>query len=151
MIRYALKCDQNHEFEAWFASSAAYDALAKAGQVTCAVCGASNVGKALMAPNVVTSRKRSSAPEQAKGVAQAAPDTSDAQKAWNEAVQQVRQYVKSHAEYVGPRFAEEARKIHYEEVPNRGIYGEATSEDTRALREEGIDFHPLPALPDDLN
>jgi hypothetical protein len=156
MIRYALKCERDHEFEAWFASSDAYDTLARAGQVTCAICGSTRVGKAIMAPNVVTSRGREAAPAlpaeaeaetEAKPIATVkAPDP-----AFLEALKQVRAFVEANAEHVGPRFAEEARKIHYEETPQRAIYGEATADEAKSLYDEGIEFHPLPRLADDFN
>lgn len=154
MIRYALRCERDHAFEAWFANSEAYDTLARAGQVTCAICGSTRVGKAIMAPNVVTSRGREAAPapqaeaetEEKPIAAVKAPDP-----AFLEALKQIRTFVEANAEHVGPRFAEEARKMHYDESPQRAIYGEATPEEAKSLHDEGIEFHPLPRLADDFN
>lgn len=142
MIRYSLKCDHEHEFEAWFRSSADYDRAAKAGENKCPVCGSGEVGKALMAPAVTGTKK-------SEKVSLAAPDPRSA--VMREALKEFRKKVTEGADYVGDKFAEEARKIHYEEVEQRGIYGEATAEEARELAEEGIGFHPLPALPEDRN
>jgi len=147
MIRYTLRCRKGHQFEAWFASSAAYDTQADTGKVTCAVCGTKKVEKALMAPSVAKGEKK------AVAVAQTPTDEKAAviQREMMALMRKLRREVEKNAENVGTKFAEEARKIHYEEAPARGIYGEAILEDARALKEEGIDFYPLPALPEDKN
>ena len=142
MIRYRLACPDAHEFEAWFASSEVFDRQIEERDVSCPLCGRSDVAKALMAPSLSTARKRESVK-----VAAAHPD----QKKIVETLRAVRQQLTANADYVGNRFAEEARKIHYEEVEKRGIYGEATPDDVRGLHEEGIEFHPLPVLPEDGN
>lgn len=163
MIRYSLVCPKSHRFEGWFRSSVAYDKQAKRGLVTCPRCGSTEITKALMAPSVKTSgdkRRRS------KGAAQQTPPEArpeavpagtthasipSSQKEFIKLVEKVRDHVEKNAEYVGPRFAEEARKIHYEETPPRGIYGEATPGEVRELGEEGIEVYPLPGLPKDKN
>jgi hypothetical protein len=165
MIRYALVCHQDHEFDGWFRSSSDFDAQAKAGFVTCPLCGSTSVGRALMAPSVQTARSRAAEPvvENSAPAAPApvveqvppppptliAPDP--AQKAVLEALADLRRKVMESADYVGDQFAEEARKMHYGEIDQRGIYGEATAEDARALADEGIEIHALPVLPDDRN
>lgn len=148
MIRYALKCRKGHEFEAWFKSSTAFDEQSKTGKVVCAVCGSKKVEKALMAPRVAASRVEESIP-----VAHSpAGDKRDAiRKEMVQLMRKLRREVERNAEYVGPQFAEEARKIHYEEAPARGIYGEASPDDVKSLKEEGIEFYPLPQVPDDHN
>lgn len=161
MIRYRLKCEKRHEFEGWFASSAAFDRQAKRGQVTCPRCGNAKVQKALMTPSIGKAGKRKraeKAPEQPAEVAAASgpPPPPDMHRvaAHGElaaAMRKLRAEIEAKSEYVGPRFSEEARKIHYEEVPARGIHGEATSDEARALIEEGIEFFPLPVLPEDQN
>jgi len=143
MIRFQLRCDREHEFEAWFRSSADYDK--SAGMTECPVCGSTKVEKALMAPAVKGARKKSSDEVQLA----AAPDPR--QVALREAIRELRRKVTENADYVGDRFAEEARKIHYNETEARGIYGEATGDEARSLIEEGIAFHPLPHLPEDGN
>jgi hypothetical protein len=144
MIRYNLVCTAGHDFESWFRDAAAFDKAAKARAVTCPECGTSDVVKALMAPSVSTARKR-----EAAAVKVAAPDPR--QVAMVEMMRKLREHVTENADYVGGKFAEEARKIHYQEVEARGIYGEASPEEARSLIDEGIDFLPLPTLPEDGN
>jgi hypothetical protein len=160
MIRYRLNCKRGHVFEGWFGSSAAYDRQAKQGRLTCPTCGTAKVSKALMAPSIAKTAKpkRTKAPKPAAGdeAAPVAPPKPDLQRvaAHGElaaAMRKLRAEIESKSEYVGPRFSEEARKIHYEESPARGIHGEATSEEAKALKEEGIEFYPLPILPEDRN
>jgi hypothetical protein len=156
MIRYRLKCRKGHEFEAWFASSAAYEKQAKAKQVSCAKCGSRQVSKALMAPKVAkrSAARASSAAPETEGRTETPKAEMHRLAAHGElmaAMRKLRSEIASKSEYVGPRFSEEARKIHYEEVPARGIHGEATADEARALSEEGIEFYPLPMLPEDHN
>lgn len=168
MIRYRLSCKKDHVFESWFASSDAFDKLAAKKQVACPECGSKSVQKTLMAPGVVKSEAKSPSKRALKSaakraaaaasVAETVPETPvpalqhvSAQKELMAAIRKLRDEVVSKAEYVGPRFSEEARKIHYEEAPARGIYGEATAEEARALLEEGVEVMPLPQLPDDQN
>jgi len=153
MIRYALTCNKGHEFEAWFANSGACDRQQKRGLITCPACGTNKVTKAIMAPRVAKPAKR---PIPAKVPAEGAAPRSETQRvAANSelavAMRKLRAEIEANSEYVGPRFCEEARKIHHEEAPARGIHGEATAEEAKALREEGIEFFPLPILPEDRN
>ena len=151
MIRYALRCACGHGFDAWFASAAAYDTQAERGLVTCPDCGADTVDKAVMAPAIVRGRS-TPAPAEAPPAAgapsspPAAPP--DGPAAVRAALQAMVRQVKSRAEDVGTRFADEARKIHEGEAEERPIRGRATGEDARALREDGIEVHALPDLPD---
>lgn len=160
MIRYRLECDRGDQFEAWFRSSDDYDAQAAAGEIACPECGSISVHKTLMAPSVQTSRRRSKRPAEpppappaaapeapTQFVAGADPALSDA----IEAIRRITRHVRANAEDVGRRFPEEARKIHYNEAPARNIIGEANAEEAAELAEEGIAFHPLPALPEDMN
>jgi hypothetical protein len=168
MIRYRLQCPDDHQFDAWFANSAAFDTQASRGLVACVVCGSTKIVKALMTPNVATKgNRRADAPAAASTAAgtavTAANNTAltsetltgdDAKKAaiaraLAALLRRVRAEVEAKAEYVGPDFAEEARKIHYDEAPNRGIYGEATPDDVAALIDEGIPVMPLPNRPKD--
>lgn len=158
MIRYSLRCKNGHEFEAWFRSGADYD---KGVGSACPVCGSKKVEKALMAPALARSAnvgkvgtpEKSEKPEAAKKpdkvTLAAAPDPR--LKAMREALREIRRHVVENAEHVGTRFAEEARKMHYDEIEPRAIYGEATGEEAQALAEEGIEFQPLPSLPEDQN
>jgi hypothetical protein len=144
MIRYDLICAAGHDFDSWFRDASAFDKAVAAKALVCPACGDTHIVKALMAPSVATSRKR-----EAAALKVAAPDPR--QLAMREMLKKVREHVEANADYVGDRFAEEARKIHYEEVEPRGIYGEASPDDARSLIEEGIEFHPLPALPEEGN
>src|SRR4051794_26715614 len=133
MIRYALRCDKGHEFEAWFRSSADYDRAAKVGETACPVCGPARVEKMPMAPAIARGggkpAAKPNAAEKVEAVEKpekvnlvAAPDPR--QQALIQAMRELRRQVTEHADYVGDRFAEEARKIHYKESEARGIYGE---------------------------
>jgi hypothetical protein len=130
MILYQLQCADGHAFEAWFKDSSAYDRQEKRGEVHCPVCSSSEVGKAIMAPHVASSSTRESD----------AGETRARQVAREilMAMGQLRKEVEKNCEYVGERFADEARAIHYGEAPERGIYGEASQEEAKALHEEEI-------------
>ena len=142
MIRYALSCDNAHEFEGWFSSSEDYDRQKGLGLVSCPVCQSQRVEKTLMAPSVATARKK----EESRAFVMEA--------AQREAIARLKQVVaeiRANADDVGERFAEEARKIHYGEVEARGIIGQASQEDAPSLIEEGSEIAPLPVLPDHAN
>jgi hypothetical protein len=129
MIRYDLRCGNGDEFEAWFGSIADYDKQAEAGLVECPHCGSKHVEKAPMAPAVRTSRKTEARNERAVAMAMAA---------------KVREHIKDNFDYVGDKFADEARKMHTGESEERAIWGEATPDQARELAEEGIPAAPLP-------
>jgi hypothetical protein len=139
VISYSLQCSQGHRFEAWFKSAAAFDEQRSRGIVACAQCGDSHVDKAPMAPAVArTDTAR-------MPVSSMHPDAIK----FREMLREYRRHIVSSAENVGDRFAEEARKIHFEEAEARGIYGEATRDEVAALLDDGIDFLPLPDLGED--
>jgi hypothetical protein len=147
MIRYDLICDKGHAFDGWFRDSAAFDKQIKRHLVSCAHCGSDDVTKQLMAPGIPIKSNRKS--EASQTMLAGTVDTRT-QKLM-QMMREVRKNVEANAEYVGDRFADEARKIHYAESEKRGIYGEAKPEDAKALIEEGIEVHPLPRLPEDSN
>lgn len=153
MIRYELICDQGDRFEAWFRGSEDYERQANDGLIVCPQCGSVEVGKALMAPAVRSSKAKGepSAAPSAEGTVRlaAGPDPSIGQAM--ELLRTLSKHVRENADNVGRRFAEEARKIHYREVEPRNIVGEATPAEAKALLEEGIEFHALPVLPEDQN
>jgi len=126
MIRFALRCAAGHEFEGWFRSGEGFEAQQKAGEVACPECGDTGVEKALMAPSIGKAR----------------PPVSPAQI--RAALVELRRQVETNCDYVGERFAEEARRIHYGEVDPHGIYGEATPEESRELVDEGIEVGRIP-------
>lgn len=133
MIRYRLICPHEHEFEGWFSSSSAFDAQAQAGALSCPVCGSVDVQKGLMAPNVAGTKKNAS---------RAQPDP----QKMLQMMSALRQHVEANCEDVGDNFAEEARRIHFRECEERGIYGRASIDEARELIEEGVEVLPLPDL-----
>ncbi len=179
MIKYSLICPKSHGFEGWFASSKAYDAQVKKKQVTCPICGSANVAKAMMAPSVVTSeqkaaRRRRLPDTESPATQPAEPQSqqlvaSPEQRAMLKELRKLRDAVLAKSEYVGPRFAEEARRIHNEGESEkgsgggkkskgakgakepRGIHGEASPSEVKSLIEDGIEIYPVPVLPDDKN
>ncbi len=141
MIRFSLSCDNDHEFDGWFRNGEDFDRQKRRGLVSCPVCRSARVDKTLMAPSVSTGRRQdrialAMGEEQRKALAQLKAMADEARK---------------NADYVGDKFAEEARRIHFGEVEQRGIYGEATAEEARELIEDGVEFMPLPVFPDDQN
>jgi len=155
MIHYKLRCGAGHEFESWFQDSAGYEKLAKAGLVECAVCGSTQVERALMTPAVVSSRKKAkapapppAAPEPAAPAPAGPPMAAGPMPAQIFAMlQRLRAEVEKNCDYVGKDFAEEARKMHNGEAESRGIYGEATDAEAEALADEGIEVARLPWVP----
>lgn len=134
MILYQLKCTQDHQFEAWFKDAATYDAQSGGGEISCPYCGSHNISKAPMAPRLAKgAAKTESVEERAKEVAEQIFQTAE----------KLRQHVEENCDYVGNHFADEARKIHYGETDERGIYGTATDDESAKLRDEGIEFHQL--------
>ncbi|MGN7870359.1 DUF1178 family protein [Paracoccus sp. 22332] len=129
MIRYALRCDQGHDFDGWFRSSDAFETTRAAGHVACTHCGSAKVEKTLMAPSVAV---RPSEP--ALGPAEAA-------------LRALRQQVEANSDYVGLKFVDEARAMHEGRAPSRAIHGEAKIEDARKLIEDGVPVAPLPFIP----
>ncbi|MGE5266040.1 MAG: DUF1178 family protein [Deltaproteobacteria bacterium] len=151
MIKYSLVCGTGHEFDAWFQNSSAFDVQSARNLVVCPSCGTHDVQKALMSPAVATRAGRS---EPAAGQSSdAAGSTAHAYipPSIADIVRKIRVEIEKRADYVGPRFAEEARKIHYAEAPERGIYGEASPEQVAELDEEGIKVFALPVLPEERN
>lgn len=175
MIRYALICKNRHDFESWFANSAAYDKQAKRGLVACPICGNTKVEKAIMRPRLartdtILAREPSAgpapksegiaadptnAPEAHDSLVPAAPSAvaiiSPQEREFRQKLKALRDHLVANAENVGPSFPEEARKMHYGEKEHRSIYGIASPDEARKLHEEGIEFSPLPAIPDERN
>ena len=161
MIHYALVCERGHNFESWFQDSATYDKQAKRGLVTCPQCNSAKVEKAIMAPRLSTSAKkrRVSNDEPAAGVNAATTTSvpapvamiSPQEQEFRTKLKELRDHLVKNADNVGTKFPEEARKMHYGEIEHRSIYGVASPEEASELSEEGIEFHPLPPLPDDRN
>ena len=136
MIVFDLKCRKAHVFEAWFRDSASFEAQSKAGKVQCPVCGSKKVVKALMAPNLATGEAREMALVETEKAAEV-----------RQKLKEIRQHVEDNCDYVGAQFAEEARKIHYGEEEARGIYGETSDDEAKALEDEGVAVQRIPWLP----
>jgi hypothetical protein len=164
MIRYSLICERRHEFEIWFKNSADYDAQQKRKLVTCPACGSAKVEKALMAPSLGRGTKkgaRTSAPAPEAAAPAEAPVAdepktpvammSPQEREFRAKLKELRDHLTKNAENVGGKFPEEARKMHYGEVEHRSIYGEASPKEAKELADEGVEFHPLPMLPDERN
>jgi hypothetical protein len=149
VIRYTLACGKGHSFESWFADSAAYDRQRKRKLVACPHCGSTKVEKAIMAPRLAArgpDRIETPAADKAP-VAMISPQ----EREFRQKLKELRAHLTKNADNVGARFPEEARKMHYGEAEHRSIYGEASPDEAKALAEEGIEFHPLPVLPDERN
>ena len=129
MIVYNLRCKNGHEFEGWFRDSGSYDSQYGDGSLSCPTCNSRRVEKAVMAPALAPGRNS---------------DVRRNPTGMRQFMTGLRKYVQENAEYVGPNFAEEARKIHYGETVDRHIYGETTADEAKALEEEGVDVAPLP-------
>ena len=166
MIRYALSCESGHAFDSWFPDSAAYDKQVARHLVTCPVCGSDKVEKAIMAPQLARTDKRAAAREPAPSAAApsepvpvaSGPEPSaqvammsPQEREFRAKLKELRDHIVRNSDYVGQKFPEEARRMHYGESERRSIYGEASAEDAAALAEEGIELHHLPRLPDDRN
>jgi hypothetical protein len=134
MIKYSLLCRHNHEFEAWFSNSSDYDVQREKRLVQCPHCGSAKVEKAIMAPNVSTSRKKAAIASKQK----------EAMAMMNKAAQAIRREIEEKCDYVGDKFADEARSIHYGEKEERPIFGEASAKEAAELRDEGVAIAPLP-------
>jgi hypothetical protein len=137
VIVYNLRCKNDHEFDGWFRDSAAFDAQSSNGLLSCPTCDSSQIEKSVMAPALASGRASQTRREEDHKMRQFMTG--------------LRKYIQENAEYVGPGFAEEARRIHYGETANRHIYGETTLEEAGKLREDGIDVAPLPPDLDSAN
>lgn len=133
MIKFSLSCAKGHSFESWFQSGAAFDGLVQRALVTCPVCGSPDVAKALMAPAVSPARKAATAPPTPEDVAAK--------------LASLRAEVEANSDYVGDRFADEARAMYLGDIPDRPIYGEAKLTDAKALIDDGVPVLPLPFTP----
>lgn len=179
MIKYTLKCSNDHVFDGWFSNSGAFDEQKHMGLIACPSCGDVDISKTLMAPSVTGTKMQSahyeSEDETATLVApsnitppQSNTETIEADpipttipeplvhgdktmKAVVEKMRELRSWVEANTENVGDQFANKARKMHFGEEEHRGIIGKATFEEAQDLIDDGVDFMPLPVLPEDNN
>lgn len=153
MIRYSLICEAGHGFDSWFRSSDDYDRQRKRKLVACPVCGSDAIEKQIMRPSIArTDKKGAAVPaplprEEAAPVAVMSPQEQELRAKLKE----LREHVTKNADYVGDKFPELARQMHYDEIERRSIYGEAKPDDVKTLLDEGVEVHPLPVLPEDRN
>jgi hypothetical protein len=157
MILFTLKCSADHEFEGWFRDNAAYERQQRRGLIDCPECGSSKVEKAPMSPRLGRSHKSAvheaaaAAPSEPSMPAilpvQASDDTPPTPAQVRHALQILRRHIERNCENVGTQFATEARRIHKGEAKTRGIYGEATQAETKALLEDGIEVASVPWVP----
>ncbi|MEX1661961.1 DUF1178 family protein [Thioclava sp. 15-R06ZXC-3] len=140
MIRYSLQCDKGHRFDSWFPSADGFEALSRAGQLDCAICGSTVVSKSLMAPSVTPARDKVATPTDPER------PLSTPQNETEQALAKMRREIEKNSDYVGMNFATEARAIHSGDSPTRAIHGEAKLEEAREMLEEGIPVMPLPFL-----
>ncbi len=138
MIRFALKCENDHRFESWFQSGSAFDALQDRGLVHCPECASTVISKDLMAPKIAP---KASSQEEKLPVA-SAPDPEMVA-----AIEKLRTHVEQNSEYVGQKFASEARSMHLGDTPQRAIYGEVDKKEAKSLLEDGVPAVPLPFVP----
>lgn len=151
MILFELRCQKDHHFEGWFRDGKGFETQTKAGKLVCPVCGNRRIEKAMMAPRIgKAARSKSEKLDTANLPVPSPAPVPPAQQAEMKAVQmlrEMRKQIEANCDYVGPGFAEEARKIHYGEAEARGIYGETSAEEAEALDEEGIEFARVPWVP----
>jgi hypothetical protein len=138
MIVFDLQCHARHVFEAWFGSSDDYDRQIARGLLACPICGDDRIGKAAMAPAVPVKGNRSN------DVSASERTEAEEIKAELEALAEFQAEIEAGSDYVGDRFADEARALHLGEAPERAIHGEATLAEAEALAEEGIAIRRLP-------
>tara|TARA_Y100000758_G_C16045184_1_gene419629 strand:+ start:320 stop:736 length:417 start_codon:yes stop_codon:yes gene_type:complete len=132
MIKYSLRCSDGHNFEAWFSSSKAYEDQTQDSLVLCPLCDSREIKKNIMSPNIGKKGNKSNANNDVKKI--------------EVMMNKVRKHVEKNYEYVGKKFPEEARAMHYEEKESKDIYGESSIEEAKELIEEGIDIHPIPGI-----
>lgn len=151
MIKYALRCEHRHAWDAWFPSILGYDDQVARGLVACPLCDSIKVEKAPMAPSVVTSRRQSVEPVEATltphepNLSVVADDLSlSLPEPVKAMIAQIKSKIEATHDYVGDTFAREARAIHEGESQERPIYGEATAAEVKALIEDEIPVLPLP-------
>lgn len=147
MILFELKCGAGHTFEAWFRNGDTYDAQSAGGEIPCPHCGDVKISKAPMAPRIVKSRGAKSHEGSARAAAAVADEKAAQQAEFMAKLRELRKHVERNCDYVGPKFAEEARKIFYGEVESRAIYGETTPAQAEELQEEGVPFASIPWAP----
>jgi hypothetical protein len=161
MIRYSLICDSAHEFDSWFADSAAFDEQSRRGFVACPFCDSAHVTKAIMSPRIVRTDRAVPALRPPEGAVAEAPKPAEEKRpvvlldekhaALRNMMRELHAKIMETTVDVGSRFPEEARRIHDSDAPEQPIRGQATADEAKALLDEGIGILPIPSLPDERN
>lgn len=133
MIKYNLKCENNHNFDAWFSDSSNFEEQNKKNLILCPKCNSTKIEKNIMAPNIGSKK-------------QSYTNALKTEKNYEKIIRNVRKHVEKNFEYVGDKFADEARSIHYGEKEEREIYGETSVEEAVDLIEEGVNVSPIPGV-----
>jgi hypothetical protein len=133
MIKYNLKCENNHNFDAWFSDSSNFEEQNKKNLILCPKCNSTKIEKNIMAPNIGSKK-------------QSYTNALKTEKNYEKIIKNVRKHVEKNFEYVGDKFADEARAIHYGEKEEREIYGETSVEEAVDLIEEGVNVSPIPGV-----
>ena len=133
MIKYSLRCESDHVFEAWFSDSEGFEKQNKKNLISCLTCSSTKIKKDIMAPRISSGKQKTNRLNQKKDKVEMI-------------LNKVRKHVESNFDYVGDKFADEARAIHYGEKKEREIYGETSIDDAVELIEEGINVEPLPGI-----
>ena len=133
MIKYNLKCENNHNFDAWFSDSSNFEDQNKKNLIFCPKCNSTKIEKNIMAPNIGSKK-------------QSYTNALKTEKNYEKIIKNVRKHVEKNFEYVGNKFADEARAIHYGEKEEREIYGETSVEEAVDLIEEGVNVSPIPGV-----
>ena len=133
MIKYSLRCESDHVFEAWFSDSESFEKQNKKNLISCLTCSSTKIKKDIMAPRISSGKQKTNRLNQKKDKIEMI-------------LNKVRKHVESNFDYVGDNFADEARAIHYGEKEEREIYGETSIDDAVELIEEGINVEPLPGI-----
>ena len=134
MIKYNLKCHNNHEFKSWFSNSLEFEKLKKKKLLECIYCSSKKINKSIMSPMIsVSSKKKIEIVNLEKNL-----------KSEKEKLLKIRNYIENNFEYVGKNFSKEVRDIYYDKKSKRTIYGPATEDERKELAEEGIDLISVP-------
>ena len=134
MIKYNLKCKNNHEFESWFSSSSEFEKLKKRKLLECIFCTSKSINKTIMAPMVSLMNKKSD-------------DFKNVEKSFKlekEKLLSLRKYIEKNFEYVGKNFSKKVREIYYDKKNKKTIYGTTTIKERQELADEGIDLLSIP-------
>ena len=134
MIKYNLKCKNDHEFESWFSNSEEFEKLNKKNLLECIYCSSKNISKSIMSPMVSGTKTKD---EQINII-------SKEFKSKKDKLLKLRKYIEKNFDYVGKDFSKKVREVYYDKKNNKAIYGKTTPEEREELADEGIDLLSIP-------